>query len=647
MLRTNLVILLLPALLVVYERCGAQTFQNPDLEGTIMTTSELPDSWDAVPFDDPVCSAVDLLSMTPDLTSLTMPNAFGGIIGNPYSGQTFMSGLYSETYWQEGIMQTVSGFVPNTWYTVRFHQAVVKQMNALDPSGCWIVYVDGTLAGITSPTWSDEHYASIAFDWETRYVGFMATATTHTLKFLPYDTDPDNLWVYSYYNTSRLGIDSIGILCGQPIDLGGDTTLCGSATLLLDATLSGATYVWQDGSAGPTFTVTQPGTYTVERTINGCTSGGYIKVRYGNDFSAFSLGNDTTLCQEQFIELNAELPGCSYTWHDGSHTPVLYASQPDTCYVTVSDACGWGTDTVVVRYSPVHPADWEWAMVMCAGDSLQFDLTIPGATYTWQDGSHAPTFTATEAGSVWVTITLDQCSGFNQTQIVTDSLEWDLGPDTTLCETGALVVDLSPAEGTIAWQDGSSQEQYTITQNGVYWVTVTNDRCIRTDTVQITSGFAIDLGDDTLLCHGEVLTLDATVAGAVYWWSDGSVTPELLAAGPGDYWVAVSIGHCVETDTLRLLPCLTLVEMPNVLTPDNNGINDLFAPVKLQNVSEMRLLIVNRWGEPVFETTDPSSGWNGTAGDAPCAEGVYFWELTYAAPGTAEYRQHGFLTLLR
>jgi len=55
------------------------------------------------------------------------------------------------------------------------------------------------------------------------------------------------------------------------LDIGGDTVLCPGDTYVLDATTPGASaYMWQDGSAVPKYTVTQPGLYWVRVTLNEC-----------------------------------------------------------------------------------------------------------------------------------------------------------------------------------------------------------------------------------------------------------------------------------------------------------------------------------------------------------------------------------------
>lgn len=194
--------------------CSAQQFLNGDLEGIVTSSSILPQNWQNVPFTDINCQATQAGMDSPDLTDISGPgSSANGLLGNPYSGLTFVSGMYggdTSYFFQEGIMQNVSGFEINHVYVINFHQSVVKQNNTLDQSGAWAVYVDNVLAGITASTFSAAPYNSISFIWESRNITFTATANSHLIKFLPVDDDVNTNYSLSDINGAlRMGIDSI------------------------------------------------------------------------------------------------------------------------------------------------------------------------------------------------------------------------------------------------------------------------------------------------------------------------------------------------------------------------------------------------------------------------------------------------------
>lgn len=69
-------------------------------------------------------------------------------------------------------------------------------------------------------------------------------------------------------------------------------------------------------------------------------------------------------------------------------------------------------------------------------------------------------------------------------------------------------------------------------------------------------------------------------------------------------------------------------ELPNIFTPDGNGINDLYHPIlPYRDISKVEISIYNRWGDKVFETEDPDINWNGKRNNdgQESPEGVYFY----------------------
>jgi gliding motility-associated-like protein len=85
--------------------------------------------------------------------------------------------------------------------------------------------------------------------------------------------------------------------------------------------------------------------------------------------------------------------------------------------------------------------------------------------------------------------------------------------------------------------------------------------------------------------------------------------------------------------------------IPNVFTPNEDGANDDFFIIS-KGLTDYNLVIVNRWGNPVFETTDPAAVWDGTSGGNPCNEGTYFYILKAKSSGKDKVMQ-GHITLHR
>ena len=95
-----------------------------------------------------------------------------------------------------------------------------------------------------------------------------------------------------------------------------------------------------------------------------------------------------------------------------------------------------------------------------------------------------------------------------------------------------------------------------------------------------------------------------------------------------------------------------LIYVPNVFTPDQDGINEVFAPVIGGGITVDGYLfrVWDRWGDIVFESTEPGEGWNGGVkrGSYYTQNDVYIWDLTVRDIKTGELRNlKGDVTILR
>ena len=396
----------------------AQSFVNGDLEGTVNGTSVIPPGWLAVPFDDPVCFAIDWYGATPDLMNVNGPQYDNGLMGNPRSGQTYVSGLHAFGSHHEGLMQTVTGFTVGCSYTIGLYQTVSKQINAdaLDPTGSWSLYAGNTLIGVTATTTSNEPAISINKPWERREMTFTATASTHLIKFMPTDDDAEQV-----VDGVRMGIDSVWIEASTSVgailaELGNDTTVCAGTQLILDPGTGVVDPVWQDGTMSPTFTVTGPGTYWVQVSA-GC--GVYrdtIVVSYV-DLLIADLGEDQESCPSESVLLDASTTGASYLWSDGSTSAQLQVSAPGIYWVALTSTCGIDIDSVTISLAPSPQFDLGPDRTLCIGTTEVLIVEQAGATYLWSDGTTASTYVIMEPGDYAVLVTIGNCAANDEVSI--------------------------------------------------------------------------------------------------------------------------------------------------------------------------------------------------------------------------------------
>jgi gliding motility-associated-like protein len=87
--------------------------------------------------------------------------------------------------------------------------------------------------------------------------------------------------------------------------------------------------------------------------------------------------------------------------------------------------------------------------------------------------------------------------------------------------------------------------------------------------------------------------------------------------------------------------------LPNAFTPDGNGQNDYFGPVMDFIPEEYKMLIFDRTGKVLFQTTDPNGKWDGTLnGSGKAKEGVYVYHITYLSFNGFREELTGHLTLV-
>jgi gliding motility-associated-like protein len=89
------------------------------------------------------------------------------------------------------------------------------------------------------------------------------------------------------------------------------------------------------------------------------------------------------------------------------------------------------------------------------------------------------------------------------------------------------------------------------------------------------------------------------------------------------------------------------VFVPSAFSPNKDGLNDIFR-VKIQDdISEFHMMIYDRWGHMVFESNDPTKGWDGTQGSLQAPAATYLWSITYLDNKKQDTKQQGVVTLVR
>ncbi|MCB0662677.1 MAG: gliding motility-associated C-terminal domain-containing protein, partial [Saprospiraceae bacterium] len=204
------------------------------------------------------------------------------------------------------------------------------------------------------------------------------------------------------------------------------------------------------------------------------------------------------------------------------------------------------------------------------------------------------------------------------------------------------------------------------TVNTIFTVTATNQYgCSKTDSIEvivkdIADLFTISADPDTLI--GGVI--DSTqlmvtdLPGYTYEWSPeefilgSNLIPDPIGVPGSSRVYAVKITDTMGCMTVLeipvvvlMVPCEEFVFVPNAFTPNDDGLNDVLYAKTLETTN-FYFAVYNRWGELVFETNDPSIGWDGTYEGTRVKEDVYGYYVRYNCEGEDQFLK-GNVSVLR
>jgi gliding motility-associated-like protein len=357
-------------------------------------------------------------------------------------------------------------------------------------------------------------------------------------------TTPGWYWVNVTSYFGCVGNDSVYIEFYPPVstNLGSDTLLCESSTLLLDAGPGFSSYLWYDNTSGQTVTIDETGLYWVTVTDqNGCTGTDTIQVGLSSAVTV-SLGGDTTLCANDEYILSPGTGFTQYLWQNGSEASFLEVTLPGTYWVQVLDENGCdGADTIQVGLNPSPVVDLGPDTNLCEGESLALDVGNSYASYLWQDNSTASTYYVYESGYYSITVTnYFNCPASDEIIVEISSPDIDLGPDSSICYHDSIYLQPGDDFAYYEWQDGSFASTYHVTSSGIYSVSVMDEfGCTDEDDVELILVYAptADLGEDQLLCSGNTITLEAPVGPYTYYWNGVEGTATYKVSEGGEYTV--------------------------------------------------------------------------------------------------------------
>lgn len=389
---------------------------------------------------------------------------------------------------------------------------------------------------------------------DTTYCGLGTLTSASSGQFLWNTGDTTNnllvndsgIYSLTVSNMGCQAVDSISVnvIPLHTVDLGTDTLECDS--MQLNAGNPGASYLWSNTDTTQSTSILSTGTYSVTVSKNGCDVVEDITITIHNT-PIVDLGNDTTVCGK--IDLDAGNPTAQHLWNTGL-TDQVYTAELTGSYVVVVNHFGCNaSDTINVIIKPIPAVNLGPNTVSCT--TLTLDAGIDSVSYLWSNGDTSKTININSTGVYSISATKNGCTGIDSIQVNFNSTPTvDLGNDTTACTQ--IELNAGNLGASFLWNDGSTNQTLEINSSGTYYVQVTKNACVGSDTINITivPAHAVNLGDESTECIKATLDAGNPSSGAEYLWSTGDTTQTIEINRPDTYSVSVTYNGCTVVDNV-------------------------------------------------------------------------------------------------
>ena len=212
----------------------------------------------------------------------------------------------------------------------------------------------------------------------------------------------------------------------------------------------------------------------------------------------------------------------------------------------------------------------------------------------------------------------------------------NLVKDTSFCTEG--IINAGSGYQNYLWNTGSTEQSITITNPGLYWVSITDaNGCEARDTVNIAAIYATPsnfLIADTSMCINSPITIGSLKEYPEYLWSNGAVTPQVSINSPGSYWLKVTDSNkcsAYDTVTVSQIDCYSNIIIPNAFSPNGDGINDTWHIKDLDKYPNASVEVFDRYGQTIFRSIGYNKEWDGKYNGRYVPIGTYYYIISVAA----------------
>ena len=429
--------------------------------------------------------------------------------------------------------------------------------------------------------------------------------------------------------------------------------LCHDGLTPISAIISGGTgpfnFLWSNNSTSSQ-TVVGAGLWSCDITDNnGCSASENIIITQPDEFFISDSSSNNPLCSDggsASIQTAGGTSPITYLWSTGETTQSISNIMSSTCWVIATDSCG-NTDSVgfnLIAYDLVTFANYNDSnhLSHVIVDSLSSGTSF---NYEWFFIYDSTNIVATGAEvynlceGTYVVRTSDITNGcFSLDTLIVD---WYLLSEIVNLEITTILPDSNLwGFGPYTYLWGPTSGFATPKANicpGDHWVEVTDRDGCKIDTFFNIDEISVNLdpANELIECDLENLDIELSVSASggtdpyTYSWANGSTDSTInLGLNPGKLSITIMDNNACTLDTVFKIAAMTSECIPNVFTPNNDEVNDIWNLEQAFLYSNTEITIWGRFGNKVYESigyNDPWDGKNESGNDVP--DGVYFYHI--------------------
>lgn len=310
--------------------------------------------------------------------------------------------------------------------------------------------------------------------------------------------------------------------------------------------------------------------------------------------------------------------------------------------VQLEPVCTQDTATYGVKGSPGSVFVWE----VDGGKIISEDPLNDTVIIVWGYSTGTRTIRVTES-------TVTGCSDITEAELVVRAPDVNLGYDLPeICQRDSLILNVGnqfqqPYE--ILWNNGSNTQEYVAKSTEEIWVRVIDGfGCARYDTVHLSVNHlpVVNLGKDTILCdvenpmtiyYSQIMENPGEFSQAFWKLGNFESNDNYIIIHPPEATIdtliatITNVKGCVNSDTMKIMSCnipILFGNMPNSITPDGNGINDVWNIPYINIFPRAILEIFDRWGRLVYRTENVyEEPWDGKSKGRVLPMDSYYYVL--------------------